>query len=115
MQKKITFLFFLLMFAISGFSQHTITGKVSAQNLIPIAGSHIHIGKKTVSSDEEGSYVIKNLPSGKLNAHISYVGYQSIDTIITLTSSISLDFRLKESTNQLNEVVVINNFDLHRL
>ena len=49
------------MFAISGYSQHTITGKVSAQNLIPIAGSHIHIGKKTVSSDEEGNYSIKNL------------------------------------------------------
>jgi iron complex outermembrane receptor protein len=106
MQKKITFLFFLLMFAISGYSQHTITGKVSAQNLIPIAGSHIHIGKKTVSSDEEGNYSIKNLPNGSLNVHVSYVGYQSIDTIITLTASIVLNFKLKESTNRLNEVVV---------
>ena len=106
MQKKITFLFFLLMFAISGYSQHTITGKVSTQNLIPIVGSHIHIGKKTVSSDEKGNYTIKNLPSGTLNVHVSYVGYQSIDTLVVLDASIVLDFKLNESTNQLNEVVV---------
>ena len=94
------------MFAISGYSQHTITGKVSTQNLIPIVGSHIHIGKKTVSSDEKGNYTIKNLPSGTLNVHVSYVGYQSIDTLVVLDASIVLDFKLNESTNQMNEVVV---------
>ena len=107
MQKKILIVSFLLMCAITGYSQHTITGKVSAQNMIPIAGSHIHIGKKTVSSNEKGSYSIKNLPNGPLNVHVSYVGYQSIDTIITLTASIVLDFKLKESTNRLNEVIVM--------
>ncbi len=106
MQKKISLVFFLWMFAIAGRSQHTITGKVSAQNMIPISGSHIHIGKKTVSSDQKGNYAIKNLPSGKLNVHVSYVGYQSIDTLVVLDSSTTIDFKLKESTNQLNEVVI---------
>jgi iron complex outermembrane receptor protein len=27
-------------------------------------GSHVHIGKKTVSSDVSGNYLIKRLPSG---------------------------------------------------
>jgi iron complex outermembrane receptor protein len=39
--------------------------------------------------------------------HVSYVGYQSIDTLITLTASIVLDFKLKESTNRLSEVIVM--------
>ncbi len=106
MQKKIMLAFFLLIFCFDAQSQHSIKGKVSTQTMTPIGGSHIHIGKKTVSSDEKGSYSIKNLPLGPLNVHVSYVGYQSIDTIITLTASIVLDFKLKESTNRLNEVVV---------
>lgn len=99
--------FFLLIFCFDVQSQHSITGKVSTQPMTPIIGSHIHIGKKTVSSDEKGNYAIKNLPVGKLNVHVSYVGYQSIDTIVTLTESIVLDFKLKESTNRLSEVIVM--------
>ena len=107
MQKKIMLIFFLLIFCFDVQSQHSITGKVSTQPMTPIIGSHIHIGKKTVSSDEKGNYAIKNLPAGKLNVHVSYVGYQSIDTLITLTASIVLDFKLKESTNRLSEVIVM--------
>ena len=107
MQKKIMLIFFLLIFCFDVQSQHSITGKVSTQAMTPIIGSHIHIGKKTVSSDEKGNYAIKNLPAGKLNVHVSYVGYQSIDTLITLTASIVLDFKLKESTNRLSEVIVM--------
>ena len=107
MQKKIMLIFFLLIFCFDVQSQHSITGKVITQAMTPIIGSHIHIGKKTVSSDEKGNYAIKNLPAGKLNVHVSYVGYRSIDTLITLTASIVLDFKLKESTNRLSEVIVM--------
>jgi iron complex outermembrane receptor protein len=107
MQKKIMLSFFLLIFCFDVQSQHSITGKVSTQAMTPIIGSHIHIGKKTVSSDEKGNYAIKNLPAGKLTVHVSFVGYQSIDTLITLTASIVLDFKLKESTNRLSEVIVM--------
>ena len=107
MQKKIMLVFFLLVFCFDVQSQHSITGKVSTQAMTPVIGSHIHIGKKTVSSDEKGNYAIKNLPAGKLNVHVSYVGYQSIDTLITLTASIVLDFKLRESTNRLSEVIVM--------
>jgi iron complex outermembrane receptor protein len=107
MQKKIMLIFFWLIFCFDVQSQHSITGKVSTQAMTPVIGSHIHIGKKTVSSDEKGNYAIKNLPAGKLNVHVSYVGYQSIDTLITLTASIVLDFKLRESTNRLSEVIVM--------
>ena len=106
MQKKILLAFSFLIISFGVQSQYSITGKVSNQSLTPIEGSHVHIGKKTVSSDDTGSYVIKNLPAGKLNVHVSYVGYQSIDTIIYLEGSITLDFKLRESNQQLNEVVV---------
>jgi iron complex outermembrane receptor protein len=107
MQKKIMLIFFWLIFCFDVQSQHSITGKVSTQAMTPVIGSHIHIGKKTVSSDEKGNYAIKNLPAGKLNVHVSYVGYQLIDTLITLTASIVLDFKLRESTNRLSEVIVM--------
>jgi len=107
MQKKISLTFFLLMFAYGVQSQqHSIKGKVSTEAMIPVSGSHIHIGKKTVASDDSGNYVITNLPSGKLDVHVSYIGYQPIDTIILLNADVTLDFKLKQSINQLSDVYV---------
>lgn len=106
MQKKIPLAFSFLMISFGVQSQHKITGKVSNSSLSPISGAHVHIGKKTVSSNGEGLYVIENLPSGKLNVHVSYVGYQAIDTILNLEGSIVLNFKLLESNSQLNEVIV---------
>lgn len=107
MQKKISLTFFLLMFAYGVQSQqHSIKGKVSTEAMIPVSGSHIHIGKKTVASDDSGNYAITNLPSGKLDVHVSYIGYQPIDTIILLNADVTLDFKLKQSINQLNDVFV---------
>ena len=106
MQKKTTLVFFLLMFVCIMQAQHSIRGNISTNTLIPVGGSHIHIGKKTVTSDVRGNYVITNLPSGKSALHVSYVGYQPIDTLIVLSSDVTLNFILKESNNQLSEVYV---------
>lgn len=106
MQKKLALSVFLLMLCISVRSQHSMTGRIFTKTLIPIAGSHIHVGKKTVSSSETGYYNIKNLPAGRLNVHVSCIGYQALDTIIDLSNSIVIDFQLKASTYELKEVVV---------
>jgi hypothetical protein len=42
----------------------------------------------------------------KVNVHVSYIGYQPIDTIILLNADVTLDFKLKESINQLSDVFV---------
>jgi iron complex outermembrane receptor protein len=37
----------------------TQLGKITTQGGMPLSGSHVHIGKKTVSSDVSGNYLIK--------------------------------------------------------
>jgi hypothetical protein len=46
------------------------------------------------------------LPEGKYTFTVSYIGYESIVKTLTLKESQTLDFELKEATNELAEVEV---------
>ena len=97
-------LFFV--FCVTGFSQNTISGKTITQEQTPLDAVHIHISSKTVSTDLGGNYAIKNLPNGNLKVYVSHIGFQSIDTIVSISSDLNLNFVLKRKTSFLNEVVV---------
>jgi len=112
MQQK-TFAFFALLFCAIGFAQYSISGKVTNESQLPLSGSHIHIGQKTVSADALGNYAAANLPSGELKIYVSYIGYQAIDTILNLQQDAVLDFTLKQSTAKLSEVTVTQKANAH--
>jgi iron complex outermembrane receptor protein len=101
-------IFIALSFFVSTllFSQNTITGTITNADKTSLIGSHVHIGSKTVSSDSNGDFLIRNLPSGKTKIYISFIGYQSIDTVIVLIKDVKLNFEMKQSQNLLQEVVV---------
>lgn len=105
MQKN-SFIFFFSLFAVIGFSQNTVRGKITNQNGAPLSGSHIHIGTKSVSSNDTGIYFIKRLPSGVTKVHVSYIGYKSIDTVLTIKGDVVLDFALQSQMDELKEVVI---------
>lgn len=105
MQKN-SFIFFFSLFAVIGFSQNTVRGKITNQNRAPLSGSHIHIGTKSVSSNDTGIYFIKRLPSGVTKVHVSYIGYKSIDTVLTIKGDVVLDFALQPQMDELKEVVI---------
>jgi iron complex outermembrane receptor protein len=65
--------------------------------------SHIHIGTKQKSSDVSGNYLIKKLHAGNIKVFVSYVGFQSVDTLVNLDGDQVLNFALKH-TDQLQEV-----------
>jgi iron complex outermembrane receptor protein len=106
MQTKIYIVFCFCLFCTISFSQNTVSGKITTLGGIPLSGSHIHIGKKTVSSDAAGNYVIKKLPVGNIKVFVSYVGYKSVDTLVNLSGDQVLNFTLKENADQLQEVVI---------
>jgi iron complex outermembrane receptor protein len=108
MLKKKYLIFCFLLFSLCLFSQNTISGKITNQENIPLEGSHIHIGKKTGTPDALGNYFIKNVSSGKVKVHVSYIGYQSIDTLVVLNNDLVLNFKLKELTFRLNEINIIH-------
>jgi iron complex outermembrane receptor protein len=104
MLKRKYLVFCGLLFSVCIFSQNTISGKITIQENEALEGSHIHIGKKTGTTDALGNYFIKNVSSGKVKVHVSYIGYQSIDTLVGLNNDLVLNFKLKELTFRLNEI-----------
>lgn len=113
MQQKIFGVCFLFCVGFC-FSQNSISGKIYNVDFSPIAGCHVHIGSKSVSSNSKGEYSIKNLPFGMLKTYVYSIGYQSIDSIIAVSGDTQINFVLKQKLNQLSEVVVkhkINNYN----
>lgn len=113
MQQKLFAVFSLLLFCAIGFSQHTISGKVSGNSQLVLAGSHIHIGQKTVSADASGFYSVSDLPSGKTKVYISYIGYKAVDTLIDIRESAIINFILKQDMAKLAEVTVQQKSNSH--
>ncbi|WP_294823503.1 TonB-dependent receptor [uncultured Flavobacterium sp.] len=87
-------------------SQHTISGKVSASENITLDGAHIHIAALQGVSAPDGYYEIHDIASGQQRMVVSYLGYKTLDTLITVYSDIRLDITLKPENTQLQEVVV---------
>lgn len=106
MQKKFIVKCFILLIGVVGYSQNKIQGTIFNKDQKVLAGSHIHIGSKTVSADTNGKYEIKNIPSGSLKVFVSFIGYETIDTLVNVSDDLILDFVLKQKAALLEEIVV---------
>lgn len=113
--KKIVVVFFLII-CISGFSQTgIIKGKVvDRQSESSIGGVLIALvdnQDSTVQSDENGNFVMTNVPIGRQSLTVSYMGYESAtvsDLEVTSGKDLGLTISLTESLNKLDEIVIKN-------
>ncbi len=82
-----------------------ITDKASG---LPIPGVSITIPdlKVGTSTDENGVYILKQLPKGEYLVQVSMVGYASVTRVIDLGSTYSVDFKLSTSNYELSDVIV---------
>ncbi|MDX1702440.1 MAG: TonB-dependent receptor, partial [Melioribacteraceae bacterium] len=101
---------FLLAANIAIIGQTTIFGVVSGEQ--PLSNVNITIPELNSStiSDENGSYILKNIPEGNYNIKFSYVGYKNQDLEIEIEkdSSFELNVKLEEKLIKLGEAVVIS-------
>lgn len=101
---------FVAMFFVSMqiFAQNVISGKVSdTKNASPIAGASVVINGTTSGTitDGNGNFKLESNQPFPWKILVSFIGYGSISETVSASSS-SLNFRLSESDNILNEVVV---------
>lgn len=61
------------------------------------------------ASDENGEFVIENVPVGKHTLQLSYIGYNSITVpgvLVTSAKEVIVNFEMEESATQMDEVVI---------
>ncbi|WP_284651252.1 TonB-dependent receptor [Flavobacterium terrisoli] len=103
--------FLLLTFQLYSQQKYTISGLVSdGKNKETLIGVSLFIEetKTGLMTNEYGFYSI-TLPKGTYTLSISYVGYQTIQEKIELTKDTRRNFLITETSQQLDEVVIIQN------
>ena len=109
--KKI-YLLVLFLLTISGFAQKAIiSGKVlDADDKLPLPGAMIQIvgENKYTISDYNGRFELLNINIGTYQVTVKYIGYTSVthEIIVEQGKNNIVDFALKTSGTELNEVVV---------
>lgn len=87
-----------------------IEGKITSSEGEPVAGANIAIkeNQKGTSSDNNGKFIIQNIPSGKYTLIVSAVGYAEYEEQLSIQSGQAekLEITLNTTTKELGEVVV---------
>lgn len=116
MYKLIHLILIILVLGIS-FLQAGITGKIVGTVIDRVTGDAL-IGVniellQTVlggSSDEEGFFMIINIPPGKYTLRASYIGYTNIeitDVIVTVDQTTEIEIAMSESALEMSETITI--------
>ena len=113
--KHIIYALYLCTVSIS-FAQTNIIGTVIDQSTNePIVYANIYFPQleKGTSTDENGTFLIKNIPNGTYKIIISYVGYETYSKSISIPPDGTMVFELTPSAIEMEEVIVSTPF--HKL
>lgn len=108
---KHLFLYFVILFTgFQAFSQNSfsIVGTIRDQKeTLPGAGVYLSGYKVSTVADQEGKFKISNLRPGSYDILVQMVGYLPYSkSVIISDKSVQVELILKESTTNLNEVVI---------
>lgn len=107
--KQLLMLFLLLVSRIVCAQQTSVSGRIALPDSSSVSGATIVLVGTTAGavSDNEGVYHIKIVKSGTYTLRVSLIGYETQEKQIEIVRGYnSADFILKESSINLNEVVV---------
>lgn len=104
--RKVMMLLLGLVISCLAYAQSTVTGTVTDTSGEPIIGARVMVkgAKVGVVTDIDGFYSI-NVPAGKTQLEISYIGHVSQD--VDINGKKVVNITLKEDKKMLDEVVVV--------
>jgi hypothetical protein len=111
---RVILLFFLLSpLSIIAQEKYTISGSIrdDSSNETLIGVNIIVPDLQTGTVTNEYGFYSLSLPSGTYNVQISYLGYQTISEIIVLDKDITKNYKLIESAENLDEVVITDDVE----
>lgn len=90
-------------------AQGTITGRVTSEANLPLAGAQIlAVGATaTATTNDDGRYTLKNVRPGAIDVQVMRVGFKSEKQRVTVATgaSVEANFRLARAVIELTEVV----------
>jgi iron complex outermembrane receptor protein len=95
-------------------AQNTLSGIVTDMKNQPIKGVSVYLPElhKGTSTDENGNYILANLPSGEIKISFVFLGYGTQNkTIGALEKQTTLDVILEETPFEMDEVIVSTAFN----
>lgn len=102
----------LFLFGTNGYAQSgELSGVILSENEpVPFANIYIEDLKSGTTTNEFGSYSLKNIPQGTHILQISAVGYETVKKEISIrpNQKLKIDFRLEISSSELSEVLIID-------
>ena len=109
--------FIKLLLLVAGFSvnaQNSISGKITDTNNNPLSSVEIYAQEihKGTTTDENGTYILRNIPKGKIKITFTYLGYKSVTkTIVINTKNQILDIELEDSSYEIDEIIISTPFN----
>lgn len=94
-------------------AQHTLLGRVTDKNNLPLEHVDVYIGilQKGTSTNALGEFKLTNLPAAPIDLTISLIGYQRITKTIELKeATTSMDFILEETVFKMGEILISTPF-----
>ncbi|MGI4759234.1 MAG: TonB-dependent receptor domain-containing protein [Janthinobacterium lividum] len=110
--RSLLLLFFLLGCLTSAWAQATgsVAGRVTTTDGDPAEAVSVGLQGQALGSNtnDQGNYLIKNVPAGTYTLRVSSVGLKPEQQQVTVAPGqrVTIDFRLAESTAELQEVLV---------
>ena len=98
-----------LSFSSFAYAQNEIRGKITdAKTNEPLRGVSVYIPdiKTGVASGLDGSYIIRNIPSGTYIIEVSIIGYATQIEKITVRGTSKKDYLLSTSSSELKGVII---------
>ncbi len=109
----LSLLFFFSISFINAQEKFTLSGTIleAASNETLISVNIIIPDLQTGTTTNEYGFYSITLPEGTYQIIISYIGFADVVETIELTQNITKNFKLKEATENLDEVVIIENIE----
>lgn len=100
---------FLLLSCCSLFGQGSLSGRITSEDGTPVPGAEVFLTQleNLAEAGENGSYAFSSLPEGEYEVVVFAFEFQVYETTVTVSGPTTLNVRLKPLSEQLSEVVLI--------
>lgn len=115
MKKHILIALLAMFYTIAGNAQQvkgTVTDK-ETQKAIPFASIYLPQLEKGTETDDNGNFIIDNLPSGSYKVVVSSIGYATYTTTVNTLNNSDINIVLAPSAIEIEEVIISTPF--HKL